>query len=391
MHSNNTNELLHLKGVTIKKLDHYSPTIKVLLETKPKIHTCPACGQETKRIHDYRVQVVKHFPLMYKPVELHLKKRRYVCACGKRFYENYDFLARYKRLSNHLVKYILNECRDQVAFSTISRKLGVSLPTVIRTFDQINYPKPSQLPEVLCIDEFRGNSGGNKFQCILVDGKHHKILDILPGRTHLHLVNYFSTYSKHERRRVKFFVCDMWTPYVQLAQQYFPNAKIITDKYHFMRQVTWAMDKVRVQAQKTMPADRRKYYKSSKSLLLKHMYRVPESKHLELNIMLGYHDDLRVTHYLKEQFYQICVNPKYGEKREQFLFWIGQARKSKIKALVDVSNTFYTWREYILNALKYRYTNGVTEGFNNKIKVIKRIGYGYRNFRRFRNLILHTI
>lgn len=391
MHSNNTNELLKLKGVKVKKIQDNGQITKIYLESKPKLHTCPACGTETKRIHDYRIQVIKHFPLMYKPVELHLKKRRYACSCGKRFYEDYEFLARYKRLSNHLVKYIINECRDQVAFSTISRKLGVSLPTVIRTFDQISYPKPSQLPEVLCIDEFRGNSGGNKFQCILVDGKHHKILDILPDRTHLHLVNYFSSYSKHERRRVKFFVCDMWKPYVDIAKSYFPNAKIITDKYHFMRQVTWAMDKVRIHAQKTMDPSRRKYYKRSKSILLKPEYKIPASKRLELNIILSYSNDLRVTHYLKEQFYQICTNPKYSEKREHFLFWIGQAYKSKIKALVDVSNTFYTWREYILNALKYRYSNGVTEGFNNKIKVIKRIGYGYRNFRRFRNLILHTI
>lgn len=391
MHSNNTNDLLQLKGVRVKNIQHFSHVMKVFLESKPKPHVCPTCGEETKRIHDYRMQVIKHFPIMCKPVELHLRKRRYVCPCGKKFYEDYEFLSKYKRLSNHSVKYILNECRDQIAFSTISRKIGVSLPTVIRTFDKINYPKPLRLPEVLCIDEFRGNSGGNKFQCILVDGKNRKIVDILPDRTHLHLVNYFSSYSKHERSRVKFFVCDMWKPYVELAKAYFPNAKIITDKYHFMHQVTWAMDKVRVSAQKTMLPSRRKYYKRSKSILLKPEYKVPESRRGELTLMLDYCDDLRVTHYLKEQFYSIYANPKYSEKREHFLFWIKQAYKSKIKALVDVTDTFYTWREYILNALKYRYTNGVTEGFNNKIKVIKRIGYGYRNFKRFRNLILHTI
>lgn len=51
-------------------------------------------------------------------------------------------------------------------------------------------------------------------------------------------------------------------------------------------------------------------------------------------------------------------------------------------------NTARDYKDYILNALKYGYTNGVIEGINNKIKAIKRIAFGYRSFFNFRNRIL---
>ncbi len=79
------------------------------------------------------------------------------------------------------------------------------------------------------------------YQCILVDGKKKKVIDILPDRYQSHLISYFTKYSRQERKNVKFFVCDMWQQYAELAKTLFPNATIIIDKYHFIRQTTWAL------------------------------------------------------------------------------------------------------------------------------------------------------
>ncbi|WP_078697327.1 transposase family protein [Caloramator quimbayensis] len=70
---------------------------------KRKPHTCPCCNSQTSRVHDYRIQCVKHLPLFLKSTVLIIKKRRYRCnVCGKRFYENIEFLPRYHRITNLL-------------------------------------------------------------------------------------------------------------------------------------------------------------------------------------------------------------------------------------------------------------------------------------------------
>lgn len=389
MHSNSISNLLNIKGVIVKKVEHLSSTIHIHIDTKPSQQTCPCCESITNKVHDYRLQRIKHFPINHKAVLLFLRKRRYSCDCGKRFYEKYSFLPKYFRISNDLLHHVCHELRKQTSFSSIARDCHLSLSSVIRYFNYIQYPKPSYLPKVLCIDEFRGNAGNQKFQCILVDGQKRKIIDILPDRRYEHLIKYFSSFSRHERLKVKFFVSDMWEPYVELAKHYFPNAVIITDKYHFIRQVTWSIEGIRKRLQKAMPVSLRKYYKHSRSLMLMREYKVQGDNRRKLDIMLTYNDDLRRAHWLKEKFYDLCHNPKYSEQRKDFNDWIKFAEGSNLMEFEKCARTFRHWNKEILNAFKYGYTNGVTEGFNNKIKVLKRISYGVRNFERFRNRILH--
>lgn len=239
MHSNSINKLLNLKGIKVKKIIHGDHTVQIHVETQPSEHTYPSCGATTKRIHDYRQQVIKDLPFQFKHTYLILRKRRYACSCGKRFYESYDFLPRYHHMTSRLVQYICKELTKLVTMTSVANSSNVSISTVMRIFNYINYDKPS-IPKVLCIDEFKGNAETGKYQCILVDGKKNRVLDILPNRNQNHLISYFKKIPRKERYNVKFFVSDMWQPYVELARIYFPNAKIIIDKYHFIRQVTWA-------------------------------------------------------------------------------------------------------------------------------------------------------
>ena len=249
----------------------------------------------------------------------------------------------------------------------------------------------THLPRVLCIDEFKGNADGEKYQCILVDPMKHTVLDILPSRSQTFLTSYFREIPKAERYRIKFFVCDMWQPYTDLAKMFFPNATIIIDKYHFIRQTTWAIENVRKRLQKTMPANLRKYYKRSRTLILTRYDKLKDENKKACDLMLLYNDDLRLAHYLKEWFYRICQNPKYAEQRKEFWDWISTAEQSQLPEFEKCAATYRHWSKEILNAFKYAHiTNGPTEGFNNKIKVLKRSSYGIRNFDHFRTRILLT-
>ena len=95
MHSNFIKQLLNLKGVKVTKISHGNSFVKIYIKTDPHEHTCPKCGSKTSRVHDYREQLIKDLPFQFKHTYLVLKKRRYACSCGKRFYESYDFLPRY--------------------------------------------------------------------------------------------------------------------------------------------------------------------------------------------------------------------------------------------------------------------------------------------------------
>ena len=92
---------------------------------------------------------------------------------------------------------------------------------------------------------------------------------------------------------------------------------------------------------------------------------------------------------MKEQFYEIldCDDKKKG--KELLSKWISIAQNSRLKDYQDCATTLQNWSKSIFNTFDFPYTNGFTEGCNNKIKVLKRNAYGYRNFNRFRKRILH--
>lgn len=382
-------DLLNLEDVIITKIVHADKSVKFFLDTKPKPHICPNCGNSTTKIHDYRWQTIKDLPFQLKDCYLVLHKRRYACSCGKKFYESYEFLPKYLHRTKRLTWKIADLLRETTSLKSVAKTSNVSVATVCRILDSIHYSCPP-FKEAVSIDEFKGNARTGKYQCILVNPKNHSIMDILPDRTQSHLTDYFRQIDRSQRLRVKYFVCDMWQPYVDLAHTFFPNAKVCIDKYHFIRQITWAMENVRKRLQKTMTITMRKYYKRSHKLLLTRYHKLKEENKKVCDLMLLYNDDLRLAHWLKERFYDLCQDTKYSRQRNDFYDWIKIAESSGLKEFEKCANTYSRWAKEILNAFKYGITNGTTEGFNNKIKVLKRISYGIRSFERFRTRILHS-
>lgn len=165
---------------------------------------------------------------------LHLRKRRYVCAeCGKRFYENNHFLPRYYRATNRLAAKILSEFRSLRSAKDINRDNNVSADTALRYFKLVNYTYTA-LPEVLSIDEFKGNAGGEKYQSIITYAHNKKIIDILPNRKKIELIKYFRSFEN--RTDVKYVVMDMNPHFRDAAQPCFPSARTVVDRYHVTRQ-----------------------------------------------------------------------------------------------------------------------------------------------------------
>lgn len=287
MYPNYTKTFLNLEGVYIKKVVQADSFIEIFIQSRPTKQICPCCGAYTKRVHDYRLQQVRDIPLQGKQVTLVLRKRRYFCPfCHKCFTEPYSFLPGYHRRTRRLAFYIVSLLRQTFSVKQIAELTGVSAQTVCRFLDILHDPPPDRLPRALSIDEFKRNASTGKYQCSLVDPNKRRILDILPDRTQSHLADYWRSIPRKERLNVKFFVCDMWRPYTELAQTFFPNAKIIVDKYHFIRQVTWAIENVRKRLQRSMPVSLRKYYKRSRKLILTRYIKLKDENKQACDLMI---------------------------------------------------------------------------------------------------------
>ena len=390
MHDNYSIDLLGIEGVNITKILRSETHIKIYVETEAAQQTCPVCRALVRRIHDYREQVIKDLPIHLRPVAIILRKRRYRCSCGKRFYERYAFLPRYLHRTARLTKGTAYLFKDAISIKHAAKSTGLSSTTVTRILDRISHQRKN-FCETIGIDEFRGNTGGEKYQCIITDPKKKKVIDILPDRKESHLSSYFRSIERKERYKVKYFVCDMWRPYAEMGKTYFPNAKICVDRYHFVRQVTWALENVRKRAQKTMRADLRRYYQKSRKLMLSRYETLSEENKKACDLMLLYHDDLRKAHWLKEKFFGLCEEKRYSVVRKDFRDWIRIAEGMGLPEFKACVKAFRNWSKEILNSFKYQVSNGPTEGFNNKIKVLKRVSYGVRNFGRFRTRILSCV
>ena len=272
----NTSKLLGLEDVIVKNVYENETGCCIEIELPRQKHICPCCQSETEHIHDYRIQRVKDLDMHGVHTYLYLRKRRYACgSCGKRFYEENSFLPRFHRVTNRLAAKVICDFKDLRSAKEIGSKNNVSAQTALRYFKLVNY-SCKELPEVLSIDEFNGNAGGEKYQTILTDAKSRKIADILPNRKKSDLIKYFLTFEN--RKDVKYVVIDMNRYFKETAEICFPNAKIVIDRYHVVRQAIWALENVRKAEQKALSAAWRKFCKHSRRLLCKNKEKLKDEE-----------------------------------------------------------------------------------------------------------------
>lgn len=355
-------KLTGMQGIIINNIESNEKEVHIHCELKRKPHKCPNCGCVTDCVHDYRVQVIKDIPSFGKFVYIHLRKRRYRCKCGKRFAEDNNFLAKYQRYTTRFIIYIIELLRNTISFTQIARENNTSVTEVMRIFDMIFYSL-NELPRTVAIDEFKGNTGGEKYNCIIT--------------------------GPENRMEVELFVSDMWKTYSNVSGTWLKNATQVVDKYHWIRQIIWAFERVRKEEQKKFPKSERKYFKHSRKLLLKRFDELNDEQKQQVNIMLYKSANLNIAHWFKEDFLKILDCNDREEAKKRMSEWIDSALDSGIEHLEKCAKTMLNWLNGILNSFLTPITNGFTEGCNNKIKVLKRNAYGYQNFNRFRNRILH--
>ena len=231
---------------------------------------------------------------------------------------------------------------------------------------------------------------------IFCDAESKQIIDIIEDRRLSSLQAYFKRYTKEARTRVKNIVIDMYAPYISLIKELFPHAKIIIDKFHLVQHISRALNKTRIRFMKKFKKHHRKFkrywrlFLKSHSLLNTTTYRSvycfkqPMREIDILNFLLDLSPELKATYDL----YQDLLFALQTKNLERFNHLLETEHSLISPEFQTAFQTFKTYQSYIKNTLSTHYKNGLIEGINNKIKVIKRIAFGYRSFYHFKSCIL---
>lgn len=230
-----------------------------------------------------------------------------------------------------------------------------------------------------------------------------RILDILPSRKNTVIKNHFiGRYSLKARKNVETITVDMNAGYIGFIPELFPNAKIIIDRFHLVQLLNRSMNKTRIQVMNRFNTsngeDRKKYRRMKRywKLFLKKeanlRYTVYHhfplfGQRLESTIleeMLDYDPQLWATYRL----YQDLMQAISTNDLKQLKAILNRDTKNKSKDMAKSMKTLKKHILYIQYTFAYPYSNGRLEGMNNKIKVLKRVAYGYRNFSNYKDRIL---
>lgn len=386
-----------IKGITHKVFEAY-------LSYKPKC--CPKCGcvfndKQTYEKHgfitsDITIQSVVGF---YSILRLH--KQRIKCHnCNKPFTLSTPIVNRGCFISNNTKLAIVKDLVKKRSEKDIAIDNNVSPNTVERVID--SYYKGIKLykhylPEVLSFDEFKSvKSADGAMSFNICNGQTGKIIDIVEDRKLMSLLKYFAYYTHKARANVKLIVIDMYSPYISLIQKMFPNAQIIIDKFHLTQLISRSLNKTRIMIMKKNKSNYNKFKRYWK-LLLKSRDELDFSKWKKFRCFDNLMTEVDVVNYLVnsnnelKDTYQAYQDLLYALQRNDINVFKTALNStySNLSSYMKTSiKTLKSFSSYIGNTFKYKYHNGFIEGNNNFIKVIKRIAFGFRSFRRFKARIM---
>jgi transposase len=359
------------------------------LERQETSIVCPRCQTCCSRVKERRSRYIRDLPILERPVMLWLHLRRFECSgCHHRPWEKSEtFGARTKwteRLYNRVRQEFLRGCPCQA----LARRYGLSERTVFRwTFERSRGGRPRKLGRAIGIDEYSRRKG-HRYNTLIVDLDTGKPIVTFQGRRADDVVAWFRRRPQEELARVEVVVLDMSKTYFGAIQEVFGDQVQVIDRFHGVQQAVDALDAVLSAVKKQLDTDEAKELKKLRKRWLK------SSAQLNVDEIIARYDWQRRFPALRETLAWVQDLRKWFDRRyskparEALLTLIERANQSAQEPLQRLAGTLTRWFAPIVRYIRNRYTNGMTEGFNNKIKLIQRMAYGLRNEHNRRKRIL---
>jgi transposase len=354
--------------------------LELHLERRETSIVCPRCQTCCSRIQESRSRCLRDLPILERPVVLRLHLRRFECpACHHRPWEKSETFGTRVKWTDRLYRQVRAEFLGGCAGRELARRYGLSERTVFRwTFERSRGGRPRQLGRAIGIDEYARRKG-HRYNTSIVDLDKGRPIATFRGRRAEEVIPWFKSRSQAELDRVEVVVLDMSKTYASAIQELFGESVQVMDRFHVVKLAVDALDEVLRSVHKQLEPEEAKALKKLRRRWL------TSPNQLNVDELIARADWRRRFPQLREvidwvQDLRLWFERKYEKPaRESLLKLIERASQSAQEPLNRMAGTLTRWFEPIVHYIRNRYSNGITEGFNNKIKLIQRMAYGLRN------------
>ena len=389
-------QILEIPNTKITSIKQNENELHVFLECTNESAVCPVCNMKCDTVHEIKEKKeVRDCAVFGKKCFLHFTHRRFECSrCNKTFMERLNWIDSYGRYTQRYADW-LSKYGLKMDLKNLSKLENIGYSTVERIVKNKNFPylfpDKENFPVNAGIDEFAQKKGRSNFCVLIANNDTKKPFDILSSREENTLESYFSSIPEETRAKNKSFTVDMWGSYIKQIKKHFPNSEIIIDRFHVMKCLNKCIDKTRRRLQKLIAKDRSEKLKDLRWIILKNNKDLTKEEKDKLKFAFECSNGIKEMYELKEAIravFEMKISKESARKKLRKL--IEQAHDINDKSIKSFIKTYNTFEDYILNYFKNRRSNGLIEGINNKIKLIKRMAYGMPNFINFSARILST-
>ncbi|WP_348695079.1 ISL3 family transposase [Stutzerimonas balearica] len=358
----------------------------LLISLEPLAECLPICGrclQPCPLIHDRRIRQVRDRDLLDQRVLLQLPVRRVDCLNCGRVSERIDWLAPASRLTQRL-RVWLEGLLQLLPISHVSRLTGLHWHT-LKTLDkrrleaEIGAFEPGDVRR-LVMDEFALHKG-HRYATVIMDAERTRVLWVGHGNSREAIRPFFELLGEH-CQQIEAVAMDMNTAFDLEVRQHCPQAEVVYDLFHVVaRYGRDVIDRIRVDQANLLRENKpaRKEVKQSRWLLLRNRENLKDGQAVQLQELLAANQPLATVYVLKDALKDIWYAPSVREGWRRWRTWLRHARDSGLAPLQRFARNLRKYARGILASAQFHMNTSVLEGVNNRIKVIKRMAYGFRD------------
>jgi transposase len=354
--------------------------LELHLQRRESAIVCPRCQTCCCRVQESRSRCIRDLPILERPVVLRLHLRRFACSeCHHRPWETSKTFGARVKWTERLYQQVRAEFLGGCPGRELARRYGRAERTGFRwVFERSRGGRPRQLGRAIGIDDYARRKG-HRYNTSIIDLDKGRPIATFKGRRAEEVMAWFRSRPKAELERVEVVVLDMSKTYASAIRELFGETVQVIDRFHVVKLAVDALDEVLRSVQKQLDLEEAKELKKLRRRWLK------SANQLNVDELIARYEWRRRFPQLREmidwvQDLRIWFDRKYEKPaREALLKLIERASQSPQEPLKRMAGTLTRWFEPIVHYIRNRYSNGLTEGFNHKIKLIQRMAYGLRN------------
>lgn len=384
--TDNSLSLPFWEGFVTTSFKHSDEKVVIRLEPCPTApRQCGSCGTLVHRVHDICWRRVRDLPMVGLALTLEVAVYRLKCdCCGRTGSQKISWLTPHSRVTERLGRFVAL-WSERFPIAHVCQLTGLHWSTVRQLHREALERKVAALPEAqptrLVMDEF-ALFKGHRYATIVLDADTRRVLWVGEGRSREAIRPFFTWLGPERCRAIQAVAMDMNTAFDLEVQRHCPNARVIYDLFHVIAKYgREVIDRVRVDEANRLrdQYSLRQIVKRARWLLLRNRENVPIAQQPKLDELLQANASLMTVYIMRASLKELWNIQRGWEWRAAWRNWLAMARSSGVAPLVRFANRLAPYWRGILARVRWPMHTGQLEGINNRVKVMKRIAYGYRD------------